>query len=178
MKSKTIRSLAFGAVVAAVYAALTMLLAPISYGPVQFRISEALCVLPFFFPASTWGLFAGCILANLLSAYGPIDVIFGSLATLLAAVFTALCGRYGRGLPAKLLACFPPVLFNAVIVGAVLAYAEAPGASFLPAWGVIGLQVGAGELAVLYLIGLPLLLLLPKTPLFRAAPVRDLARDR
>ena len=59
--------LAAAAVVGAAYAALTMALAPISYGTVQFRISEVLCILPYFMPFTSWGLFAGCLIANLLT---------------------------------------------------------------------------------------------------------------
>ena len=82
----TTRKLAAAAVTGAAYAALTMLLAPISYGAIQCRVSEVLCILPFFIPCTAWGLFAGCAIANLLSAAGIFDVVFGSLATLLAAL--------------------------------------------------------------------------------------------
>lgn len=169
----TIRKIAFAAIIGAVYAALTMLLAPISYGPIQFRIAEVLCILPFFFPFSVWGLFVGCVIANLLSAYGAMDIVFGSLATLLAAYCTMAIGRRSVGsIPAKVLACLPPVIFNAVIVGAVIAYAivSAPGSAepFWPTFTIIGLQVGLGELGVLYILGLPLLLLLPKTAFFKS----------
>ena len=77
-----IKRMAYAAVIGAAYAALTMALAPISYGPIQMRVSEVLCVLPFFFPSATWGLFIGCMIANLISAAGVWDVVFGSLATL------------------------------------------------------------------------------------------------
>ena len=79
----TTRKLAAAAVTGAAYAALTMLLAPISYGAIQCRVSEVLCILPFFIPCTAWGLFVGCAIANLLSAAGIFDVVFGSLATLL-----------------------------------------------------------------------------------------------
>jgi uncharacterized membrane protein len=94
----TTRKLAAAAVTGAAYAALTMLLAPISYGAIQCRVSEVLCILPFFIPCTAWGLFAGCAIANLLSAAGIFDVVFGSLATLLAAPSVAYSdsasGRY------------------------------------------------------------------------------------
>ena len=70
MKNLTTRQLAAAAVVGAAYAALTMALAPISYGPIQMRVSEVLCVLPYFMPVTTWGLFIGCALANIISAAG------------------------------------------------------------------------------------------------------------
>ena len=167
-----IRKIAFAAVVGAVYAALTMV-NPWSFGPVQFRISEVLCILPFFFPFSVWGLFVGCIISNLISAYGVLDVVFGSLATLLAGLCTMKLGRVSRvSVPVKALACFPPVIFNGVIVGAVIAYGITgiPDASeaFWPTYAIVGLQVAAGEMAVLYILGLPALVLLPKTGFFKA----------
>ena len=81
--TNSVRRLAFSAIIAAVYAALTMALGFMSYAGIQYRVAEALCVLPFFFPQTTWGLFIGCVIANLLSPAGPLDIVFGSLATLL-----------------------------------------------------------------------------------------------
>jgi uncharacterized membrane protein len=167
----SIRKIAFAAVVAAVYAALTMVLAPLSYGPVQFRISEVLCVLPFFFPFTAWGLFVGCIIANLLSAYGALDIVFGSLATLAAAVCTMSIGHMSREkVVSKALACLPPVVFNGVIVGALIAYYQTTTASgaFWPAFFMNSLWVGFGELVVLYALGLPALIFLPKSSFFRS----------
>ena len=164
-----LRKLIFASVIGAAYAALTIALAPISYGPLQFRVAEALCILPFFFPASCWGLFAGCILANLVSQYGPIDIVFGSLSTLAAAAVTMELGKLKRsGIGVKALACLPPVLINAAVVGAVIAYSEVGfGSAFLPALTLNLVEVGIGELAVLYIIGLPLMIFLPKSAFFR-----------
>ncbi len=157
--------LAFAAVVGALYAILTMVLAPISYGPLQFRISEALCVLSYFTPAAAWGLFIGCANANTLSAAGLPDVIFGSIATLIACLGMSAVGKYMKdSLKSRLLACFLPVIVNAVIVGAMLTYAyiglsplEHPGA-----FAVCAGEVALGELPVMYLFGLPLMSWLPK----------------
>ena len=157
--------LAFAAVVGALYAILTMVLAPISYGPLQFRISEALCVLSYFTPAAAWGLFIGCAIANTLSAAGLPDVIFGSLATLIACLGMSAVGKHMKAsLKSRLLACFLPVIVNAVIVGAMLTYAyiglsplEHPGA-----FAVCAGEVALGELPVMYLFGLPLMSWLPK----------------
>lgn len=157
--------LAFAAVVGALYAILTMVLAPISYGPLQFRISEALCVLSYFTPAAAWGLFIGCAIANTLSAAGLPDVIFGSFATLIACLGMSAVGKHMKdGLKSRLLACFLPVIVNAVIVGAMLTYAyiglsplEHPGA-----FAVCAGEVALGELPVMYLFGLPLMSWLPK----------------
>ena len=157
--------LAFAAVVGALYAILTMVLAPISYGPLQFRISEALCVLSYFTPAAAWGLFIGCAIANTLSAAGLPDVIFGSLATLIASLGMSAVGKHMKdSLKSRLIACFLPVIVNAVIVGAMLTYAyiglsplEHPGA-----FAVCAGEVALGELPVMYLFGLPLMSWLPK----------------
>ena len=97
-------TLTTAALVGAAYAVLTMVLAPISYGALQFRLSEALCILPFFIPSSAWGLFLGCAAANLLTG-NVFDVVFGSLATLLAALCTAAVGRRRQDTPGQLLAC-------------------------------------------------------------------------
>ena len=171
MKNMSIRKIAFAAIIGAAYAALTLALAPISFGSSgawQFRVSEALCILPFFFPFSAWGLFVGCIISNLISFYGVPDIIFGSLATLAAGFLTAYIGKRSRGgISSKILACLPPVVMNAVVVGAVIAYetVHAPGstAPFWPTYELFGAQVGVGEIGALYILGLPLLILLPKT---------------
>lgn len=135
------------AVIAALYAAITIILAPFSYGPIQVRVSEALTVLPFIFPESTIGLFIGCLIANLYGGYGILDIVFGSLATLAAAYLTSK-------MPTKILAPLPPVLVNAVVVAMILKYAV--GAPLL----LTMLWVGVGQTAACYFLGLPLLYLL------------------
>lgn len=147
---KNTRDLTRAAVIAAAYCALTLLLRPISYGEIQLRVSEALTLLPVLTPAAVPGLFVGCLLANLLGGSTAIDIIFGSLATLCAAVVT----RKLRSRPA--LAAFSPVLFNAVIIGLVL-----HGLSSMPLWLTM-LWIGLGEAAACYALGLPLLHLLKK----------------
>ena len=88
-KLLTTRSLCLSAIIAALYAALTLLLAPISYGPVQLRLSEAFTVLPMVLPQSIPGLFVGCLIANIFNPSPSIfDIVFGSLTTLLAAYGT------------------------------------------------------------------------------------------
>ena len=85
MKNKGTHFLVQGAAIAAVYVVLTLVFAPLSFGEVQIRFSEALTVLPFFTPAAIPGLFVGCIIANLLGGAIPVDIIFGSIATLIGA---------------------------------------------------------------------------------------------
>ena len=167
MKIST-RNLSIAAVTAAAYASVTILLAPISYGALQFRLSEVLCVLPFFVPASSLGLFVGCAIANFMSAAGPIDVVFGSLATLLAALCTARFGRVFRengempSMGASVLGVMMPVIFNGPIIGAVLAYAFAPPEAFWQSLVLFGSQVAIGEAGVMLLLGLPVLRLAPR----------------
>ena len=168
MKGNNLRNkLILPAVVGALYAALTMLLAPISYGAVQFRISEALCVLPVFFPYTSVGLFLGCALANMISAAGILDVVFGSLATLAAGLCAALCGRTARrtgtmpSLPMRIFACLSPVVWNGAVIGAVLAWSFARDA-FWESFLLFGAEVALGEAGVLFLLGMPLLSLIPR----------------
>lgn len=167
MKINT-RNLITAAVVGALYAVLTMVLAPISYGALQFRVSEVLCILPFFMPFTAWGLFVGCIVANLMSTAGVLDVVFGSLATLITCLCIAWCGKKGNTLKARLLACLMPVVWNGLIVGATLTIALA-GLNPLMHFGaflVFAGEVALGELGVMYLIGLPLMTYLPKQRFF------------
>lgn len=152
------RRLALAGLVAAVYAAATLILPIPQYMGVQFRAAEALTVLPFLFPEAIFGLTAGCFLANLLGSPIMLDWIFGTLATLLAALWS-------RRMPNLYLAALPPVLCNAVIVGAEIAWftVQNGGGAFWPAYGLNALTVGLGELAACYLLGVPLAKALGKT---------------
>lgn len=132
------RSLCLSAVIAALYAALTLLLAPISYGPIQLRLSEAMTLLPILLPQAVPGLFVGCLIANLYTGM-LTDIIFGSLATLLAAIGTYLLRKK------PLLAAACPVAANAVIVGLVLSM------SFNLPVALTMLEVGIGELGAVLL---------------------------
>lgn len=137
-KLLTTRSLCVSAVIAALYAAMTLLLAPISYGPIQLRLSEAMTLLPILLPQAVPGLFVGCLIANLYTGM-LTDIIFGSLATLLAAIGTYLL----RKKPVLAAAC--PVAANAVIVGLVLSM------SFNLPVALTMLEVGIGELGAVLL---------------------------
>ena len=145
-QSKATRSLARGAVIAALYTALTLLLMPISYGELQVRLSEALTLLPILLPEAVPALAVGCLLSNILGGCTIFDIVFGTLATLLAAICTRrLRGRFW-------LAAAMPVLFNGVIVGAVVHYCYSP-AFPLP---LCMLTVATGEAIACMLVG-PLL---------------------
>ena len=159
MKRFSTRQLTFAALVAAMYVVLGYFgnIFSLTFGVIQCRFAEALTVLPFLCPVTTWGLFVGCIITNILSPYGPLDLIFGSLATLLAGLLTARC-------KSKWLAPLPPVLSNAIIVSAVIAFQEVGfTAAFSAAFGYHALTIGLGEAAACYGLGSILLSLVPKT---------------
>ena len=151
------RRLTLAALIAAVYTAATLFLPIPQYGGMQFRVAEAMTLLPFLFPEAIPCLTVGCFLANLLGSPFVLDWIFGTLATLLAALWT-------RRMPNVYLAALPPVVCNAVIVGAEIAwFTVQDGGAFWPAYGLNALTVGLGELAVCYLLGVPLARLMEKS---------------
>lgn len=143
------------AMIAAIYAALTLLLAPISFGftgSVQFRIAEALTVLPLFMTEAVPGLAIGCLAANLLAGASIFDVVFGSAATLIAALVT----RRMRKKPLAAMAA--PAVFNGLIVGPVVYFCYFMGSSPLsvPLLIMNCLSVAFGEIVVVYTIGMVL----------------------
>lgn len=165
MKRTSTRFLVTGALVAALYALLTYVSAALNlaYGTVQFRLSEALTVLPVVSGAAVPGLVIGCLLGNLTSPYGLVDIICGTGATLLAAVGSRLFARVRlRGTP--VVSLLMPIVCNAVIVGAEITFL-APEGFALPAFLSAALSVAAGEAAVVALLGMPLLLFLQKSGL-------------
>ena len=141
--NKTVYFVAYGAVIAAIYTVLTLVFAPISFGPVQFRIAEALCILPFFTPAAVPGVFIGCLLSNLLAGAMTMDVIFGSLATLIGAVGSYALRRN------RFLVLLPPIISNAMIVPWVLRYAYGS-TDLIP---VAMVTVGIGEILAVGVLG-------------------------
>ena len=155
------------AIVGAAYAVMTLILAPISYGAIQCRVSEALCILPFFIPGTAWGLFVGCALANILTG-NMLDIVFGSLATLAAGLCTAAFGKKEHSMKNCVLACLMPVVFNAVIVGAVIteAYSGLRVFQHFEVFAFNAFTVGLGEAVVLFGLGLPLVRSLPKKKFF------------
>jgi uncharacterized membrane protein len=147
MKNKSTLFLVQAAAIAAVYVVLTLLFAPLSFGEVQIRFSEALTILPFFTPAAIPGLFVGCILAKFLGCAIPLDIIFGSIATLLGAFFSyKLRGN-------RYLVPLPPIVANTVIVPFVLYYGYGTN---LPIPFMM-LTVGIGEVVSCYVLGMILL---------------------
>lgn len=132
-----------GAIIAALYAGLTILLQPLSYGPMQFRVSEALTILPLFFIEAIPGLTVGCFIANAYM-FGPIDMVIGSLATLLAAILT----RYSRKI---WLGVIPPIVINAFVIPLILLMVG----ENIGYWFTV-LTILAGQAGAIIGIGVPL----------------------
>jgi uncharacterized membrane protein len=144
------KSIAAGGLVAGLYIALTALFAPMSFGAIQFRVSEALTLLPVLSPAAVPGLFIGCFISNLILGAPWQDVVFGSLATLLAAILTRALRRR------RWLAALMPVILNGLVIGGMLSILYA--LPFLATAATVAL----GEAVVCYMLGLPLAGLLHK----------------
>ncbi len=161
MRDKKVLFMVQAAAIAAVYVVLTVVGAAFGFGPVQVRFSEALTVLPYFTPAAIPGLFIGCIIANLTAGAIPLDIVFGSIATLIGAVGSYTLRRQ------KFLVPVPPIIANAVIVPFVLYYGYGDPMP-IP---MMMLTVGAGEVIACYVIGMILLLALDryKGVIFRTA---------
>lgn len=159
---QAVRYMTGAAVIAALYAALTLVAAPTSFGAIQFRISEALTVLPLFMPEAVPGLFIGCIVANLFSPVSAVwDVIIGSTATIIAALIT-------YKIRIKWLVPLPAVLVNALIIGAMLAVIYGGEGTFAVQFAIQALSVGAGQALACYGLGIPLILVLERVHFFSA----------
>ena len=158
----TTRSLVNAGLIGAIYVVLTLIFQPISFGAIQFRIAEALTLLPILTVDAVPGLFVGCVIANLLGGGVWFDVVLGSIATLLAAV----CTRLTREKP--FLAAIFPTVFNGLIVGPVVyfAYVRAPGDPVSVATLLFNMAtVAFGEVVVCYALGIPFLYALKKLPM-------------
>lgn len=155
MKNKT-RYMTYAAVIAALYVVLTYLSALFGLAGqnlIQVRLSEALCILPYFTPAAVPGVTIGCLIANLATGAHALDIVFGTLATFLGAVGTRLLRKW------RFLAPLPPILANTLIVPFVLRYAYLMTDFAMP---ILFLTVGIGEILSVGVIGMLLLLSLQK----------------
>ena len=134
-----------GAIIAALYVALTLFISAfnLASGAIQVRISEALCILPVFTPAAIPGLFIGCIISNTVTGCMLLDIIFGSIATLIGAVGSYLLRK------TKFLFTLPPVIANAVIVPIVLKSVYGLGDAY---WFLV-ITVGIGEIISVCILG-------------------------
>jgi uncharacterized membrane protein len=149
MRKKTL-FITQAALIAAIYVVLVIIFKPISFSYIQVRIAEALTILPYFTPAGIPGITIGCLLANLLSGSDILDVIFGTLATLIGSIGSYVLRKH------KFLVPLPPILANTIVVPWVLRYAYAMPLS-IP---FMMLTVGIGEVISCGIIGLILLFVL------------------
>lgn len=156
--ARPISQLTFAGVVAALYAVLTLALAPISFGVYQLRIAEALTVLPFISRGAIAGLYVGCLVANYFGGQGILDILIGPLLTAAAAAVTFWLRSWPLGgMKTRMwLAPMPAVLFNAFGVAAYLAPLID-----VNYWFAVQM-IGLGELAACYLLGLPFLMIMEK----------------
>ena len=164
MRNSKVQKLAMAAMVAAIYFVLCYFgnIFQLTFGPVQVRLGEALTVLPFLFPATAPGLALGCLLTNILSPYGPIDMVVGTLATAIAAFLT-------MKMPKWYLAALPPIVMNALLLPPMWAWAEA-GALNGAFWAAYWLNLWTfvvGEAAACYGLGTVLLKALARVRYFR-----------
>lgn len=161
MRKFSARDLTVAALTAALYAVMGYFgnVFGLTFGPIQIRFAEALTVLPFLFPAAAPGLAVGCLITNLLSPYGPIDVVLGTLATAIAAWWTVKMPRW-------YLAAIPPIVMNLLILPPMWAWTEVGGfgSGFWGAWAYNALTFVIGEVVACYVLGTILLKVLPKIP--------------
>ncbi|MGI6137167.1 MAG: QueT transporter family protein [Christensenellales bacterium] len=151
------------AVIAALYFVLTIVAAPIAYGPLQFRIGEALTLLPIIFPSAVPGLALGCFLANIFSPYAWADMVFGTLATLSASLITNAIGNALRQkslVIRGLVGAIPPILINAFALPLIWVLLEVDFAYWINFGQIIATQTGT-----ILIVGLPLMLAIARTPL-------------
>lgn len=152
------RDIAWISMISALYVIITLIFAPISYGPIQVRISEALTLLPFFDKRAIFALFIGCLVSNIFGGLGMYDIIFGSVFTLIAAFLTyKMKSIYMAGMP--------PVIINAFGVGLYLSLLFK-----LPYWTTV-IYIGLGEFISVYGIGLPLFLYLSRRKILQRSEV-------
>lgn len=159
MSRNQIQNIALGAMIASMYVVLTVLTGAfgLASGVIQVRLSDALCIMPYFTPSAIPGLTIGCVLSNLLVGGNLVDTIFGSIATLLGALVAYLIRRFKYAVPA------PTILANAAIVPLVLIYGYKIDMNY---WYLFA-TVGAGEAIACGLLGEVLLVALDKVPMFR-----------
>ncbi len=149
MRDKKVLFMTQAAMIAALYVVLTLLANALGLAnyAIQVRFSEALTVLPFFTPAAIPGLTVGCVLSNLLTGCMPLDIVFGSFATLLGAIGTYLLRKYKWAAP------IPPIIANTLIVPFILAYVY----RFEGSIPYFMLTVGIGEMISCGILGMILL---------------------
>lgn len=167
----TTKRMVRAAMIAVVYTVISLVAAPLAYGAVQVRFSEALTLLPLFTPDAIWGVTLGCFITNMIGS-SPIDMVFGTLATLLAALCTYRARHIRlKGLP--IVAALPPILINAVIIGAEITYFFMPEQASVSLLLFNILTVGLGQVISCGVIGLAMVKLIEKIPALQACFTDD-----
>ncbi len=146
----TPKQIVYTAFIAAIYFVVAAIFAPLSFGPVQVRIAEALTLLPIITPLAIPGTFIGCLIANIVFSASMLDIILGSLATLIAAILTYMLREN------KYIAALPPVIINAFVVAYVLKVSVGA-----PYWMTV-FTVGVGQAVSCYAIGIPFVAIVKK----------------
>lgn len=149
MKDKNIKRIVVSALIAALYAVLTLALAPISYGGVQFRVAEIMVLLAFFNSDYIVGLTLGCFISNILGPNGAVDVVLGTFATFISVLAIYLTGKYIKGKKSMWISSIWPTIFNGLIIGWMLNYVYG-----LPLFLSMA-EVAIGEFVVITIIGVP-----------------------
>ena len=161
---KMIKFVVLNGLIAGLYVVFTLPFANIAYGPIQFRLAEVLTVFPAFSALTIPGVTLGCFIANLINPnnLGPVDIIGGTLATLIAGYFSWLIGK-----KKKPLGIIPPIVFNGLIVGGYLPFLLVDEGSTVTAQavGISMLSVAGSEAVLLVVLGLPLIAVISKTKL-------------
>ncbi len=152
MKKSKVQFLTQAAMIAAIYVVLTYVFQPFGFMDVQVRVAEALTILPFFTPAAIPGLFVGCLLGNMLGGAVLLDIVMGSLTTLVAASISYLLRKN------KYLVALPPIIGNAIVVPWVLRI----GYGLATPIPLMMVTVGIGEIISCGILGTMLLLSLNK----------------
>ena len=159
-----IRFVVLNGLIAGLYVVFTLPFANIAYGPIQFRLAEVLTVFPAFSALTIPGVTLGCFIANLINPnnLGPVDIIGGTLATLIAGFLSWLIGK-----KKKPLGIIPPIVFNGLIVGGYLPFllVDKGSAVTAQAVGISMLSVAGSEAVLLVVLGLPLIAVISKTKL-------------
>lgn len=167
MNNKRVRTICFAGLVAAVYAAVTLALAPIAFGNIQCRIAEALTLLAILCPQAVGAVTLGCFISNLIGVFmgvnilGVVDVFAGTLATLMAGIISYRARKIRVG-NIPWLSVLAPIVMNGLVIGAELAYVLAPEGAYWTFFAINTLEVAAGEAIACIVLGLPLVLRLEK----------------
>lgn len=152
MINSKVRSICFNAIIAALYAVITISTSSFSFGPIQIRLAEALMLLVFFKRDYVFGLTIGCFIANLVSPYGIWDITFGTSATLIACLIMCIMRK------PLFISTFIPVISNAIIVGLEIYYLDE-----VPFW-IGASQVALGEIIAVSVIGYAIFMIFGKRP--------------